>query len=162
MNITNYGDSGPRVLQQGDPGSSQLRPGDIIADRELYLTKDDRIVERKDKDALFLLIAPGQVLTREKAEQFSLRVEDGRLAWGPVVEAPAVPAAKPADVEPEAGTEVAPEVRVDLANGITEAKSPDLSGLTKAELQAQLTERGIEFADRATKADLIAALAAAE
>jgi hypothetical protein len=156
MNITNYGDGGPRILQQGDPGSSQLRPGDLIADRELYLTKDDRIVERKDKDALFLLIAPGQVLTREKAAQYGLRSDGGRLAWGPAAEAPAA--------QPEA---IAAEARVDLANGITEAKTEapdedDLSSLTKAELQAQLTERGIEFADRDTKADLIAALTAAE
>lgn len=159
MNYSNYGESGARLLQRGDPGSSQLREGDMVADRELALTKDNRVVEERDRDALFLLVAKGQVLTREKAAEHGLRSEDGRLAWGPVAEAPAA--------QPEA--EIAGDARVDLANGITEAKAeapigdaPDLGKMNHKQLLALAKERKVEVKANPSKADLIAALTATE
>ncbi len=116
MNITNYGDAGPRMLQRGDPGSSQLREGDFIADRELALTKDDRVVEERDKDALFLLVGKGQVITREVAAKHGLRCEGGRCVWGPVK-------ASVVETEAEAEPEVTPETDLSDGETLVEAKT---------------------------------------
>jgi hypothetical protein len=59
--------------------------GSIIADRRLYRTSDNRIVEAGDADARFLFAAgAGDVIPVDQVKAFRLEVKDGKVSQGEV------------------------------------------------------------------------------
>lgn len=55
----------------------------LTADRWLYVTGDDRVVEEGSLDAAFLLATPGTVIPAERARVLGLEVVDGRIVQRP-------------------------------------------------------------------------------
>jgi len=96
---------------------ADIPPTGLVADRRLYITADDEPVEEGDARAAFLLASgPGDVIPVRKVQQYGLRLEDGRIAWG-----------APQAAEPPQSGPPAPEPEPTQAGG-SEAPAEDQDG----------------------------------
>lgn len=75
--------------------------GHIIADRRLFRTADNRIVEVGDADARYLFAGgAGDVIPVDQVKAYRLEVKDGKVVQGEV--APAAPVGQLSDAEKDA------------------------------------------------------------
>lgn len=62
----------------GNP--DDLRPGDLVADRRLYINAaGTTLIEDGDSAAAFLLAAEGRVISKQDVERLGLEFVDGRV-----------------------------------------------------------------------------------
>lgn len=100
----------------------------LVADRRICVTADGRPCEETDAAAAYLLVAPGQAISAADVERLQLRVEGGRIAWGPVVTPPSAtepPTSGAASRDPGPNTTTPDSGRDDASRGETYGGFPD-------------------------------------
>lgn len=116
------------------------------SDRRLYLSADkQRVVEEGDPDAAFLFAGVGGEILPDDANRYGLAYKGGKVL---------LPRQQKAAQVPENKAVGAPE-------GDKGTHAPVLEDMNKDELLAEAKRLAVEVAEKATKAEIIAALVAA-